>query len=456
MLIKTPEFEANFLADVSKWITINKRRPLHLKGSYLVKQYGEVISDIDLEGFVDYRDNFHQFLYNIIRKNISNPKSPFSFIQLGVGRYDGFKLPWSVDNNGGCDYNPQKVKEWFSEFSNKNLVPQSVIKYIREKLFSEYINIRNLIDIETTLLPYSEINWSPKNIQDGFIVKNGKRYYLIDAFKTETPVLEYIYSYDNQFIAIDLGLVDKNYRTRQTDAMYKYYTQNWYKVLKNYRWKIKPEFQPELLEKTGEVNKLIALRYEIELFSRIQKIPNFSYYFIFKSQLINDLKQLGFSSDEKSFENTEREIEAQINDKLENYVQYFIPMLDHKYKSSIIQQLERGQEAQNPVNQQQLNERHAVGIKCPFFQTDTEEYEILSKLAVRLNLPTDFVVNCFSKIAIETKIPLQELVQTFAQNNYSISILESNVILRKDTQELGIFPLNQLNILRIFVLVFVS
>lgn len=453
MLIKTPEFEATFLNHMYNWITINRKVPMQIKGSYTVKQYGEPISDIDLQALVYYNDNLPQIIYNIISKNIGNPNSPFFFIQLGVGRYKGFQLPWTIDNYGGCDYNPQKVKEWFSIFSSKNLVPSSIIEYIQEKLFGNTITIRNLIDIENTLLPYSEINWSPTDIKRGFLDKNNERYYLLDAFKTETPVLEYVYRYNNQFIAIDVGLVDKRYRTGQTDAAYKHYTQNWYKILKSYRWKVKREYQAELLRRTGEVNNLIALSYEIELFSRIQLIPKFPYYFVFKNHLMYDLKQMGFPPDKTYLEKTERQVQDQINDKLEKYVQEFVPMLDPKYKKSIVRQLERGEEAQNPVNQQQLIERYDVGIRCPFFPSDIEEYEALSNLAVRINLPIDLVVTCFSKISTETKTSLKELVQSLGQNNYSLSILENGVVLRENTQDLDIYPLNYLNGIRTFIMI---
>lgn len=453
MLIKTPEFEATFLNDAYNWITINRKVPLQLKGSYKLKQYGEPITDIDLQALVYFSDNLPQILYNIIRKNINNPNSPFSFIELGIGRYKGFQLPWTIDEEGGCQYNPQKVKEWFSDFSSKELVPSSVIDYIQGKLFGEYITIRNLIDIEKALIPYSEINWSPEDIRRGFIDKNRERYYILDSFKTKTPVLKYVYRYNNQFIPIDVAMIDKKHRNELPDAMYKYYTQNWYKVLKSYRWKIKPEFQPELIRRTDEVSNLIALTYKIKLFSRIQKIDNFPYYSIFKENLMNDLKHMGYPQSVDNLGEIDRQIQSQINDKLEKYVQEFVPMLDPKYKSSIVKQLERGEEAQNPVNQQTLVERYAVGIRCPFFPADIEEYETLSSLAVRLNLPIDLVVNCFSNIATETKTPLKDLVQSLGQNNYSLSILENGVILREDTQDLGTYPLEQLNTLRLVILI---
>ena len=454
MLIKTPEFESTFLDDIN-FITINRKVPLQIKGSYKIKQYQEPITDIDLQALVYYNDILPRIIYNIINKNNTNTNSPFTFIQLGVGRYKGFELPWTIDNNGGCNYNPQKVKEWFSKFSSKNLVPSSVIDYIKDKLFGESITIRNLINIENALLPYSEIKWSPEDINRGFIDKNGERYFLLDAFQTETPVLEYIYRYKDSIIPIDVGLVDKRHKTEQIDAMYKHYTQNWYKILKNYRWKVKPEFQSELLKKTGEVNNLIAINYQIELLSRLEKIPQISSDIktSLKNSIIKDLKQIGFFFDENNLSDTERKIEDQINNKLEKYVQEFIPMLDNKYKSTIIKQIERGEEAQNPVKQQILNSRHDVGIRCPFFPTDIEEYDILSELAVRLNLPIDFVVNCFSKTATETKTNIKDLVQSLGQNNYSISILDNTVVLREGTQELETYSLDNLNILRIFILI---
>ena len=57
---------------------------------------------------------------------------------------------------------------------------------------------------------------------------------LLDELKKEDgPVLNSIYIDGDDIISVDIGLVDKTYQQPIWCKMYKYYTKNWYQILKN-------------------------------------------------------------------------------------------------------------------------------------------------------------------------------------------------------------------------------
>lgn len=449
MLIKTREFDAKFTNDL-KWITINQKHPLKQKGSYKLKEWGEPLSDIDLQADVYFNKKLIDIIYHIITR----PHSPFTFIQFGVGRYNGFQLPWTIDDYGDCEYNPENVKNWYQYFFKQNLVPTDLLNYIYEKLFSDNMTIRNLLDVENAILPYSEINWSVDDIRRGFIIKDGVKYFLLEAMKTETPVLEFVYKFNDQFIAIDMGLVDKNYIVRFQDNMYKYYTQNWYKILKGFRWKVKPEYQPQLLKDTSQVTRILAINAEIDLLKRVQQIP----YYQDLSELITnvkkDLASIGINMDSEDFDQIEDRLNNDINNVLEQYVWEYMAVLQPHYRKNIIRQFARGIESSDLVNQEILRERYDTGVHCPFFPTNMKDHDLLYDLSNRMDLPTMEVMDCFSQAAIERKTTIENVMNIVGKNDLSILISENDVILRDGTKTLGKYPKSDLSKLRKIVLLY--
>lgn len=449
MLIKTQEFDNKFMNDL-RWITINKNNPLRLKGSYKLKEWGEPLSDIDVQANVYFNAKLIDIIYIIITR----PQSPFTFIQFGVGRYNGFQLPWTIDDYGGCEYNPENVKIWYQKFSTQNLVPEDVLSYIYEKLFSDRMMIRNLLDVENAILPYSEIKWSVNDIRRGFIIKDSVKYYLLDAMKTETPVLEFVYKYNNQFIAIDFGLVDKNYVKHFQDNMYKYYTQNWYKILKGFRWKVYPEIQRELLKDVGNVAKLLSINSELDLLNRVQQIPYYSDLSELITNVRNDLFSIGIDMNDLDFDQIESKLNSDINNLLENYVWDYMSVLQPQYKKDIMRQFARGAESQDIIDQNILRDRYESGVHCPFFPTDINDHNILYNLSIRMNIPTLECIECFSKVAIERKIKIEKVMNIIGNNDLSILLFTDHIVLRDGTITVGNYPLSDLNKLRTIVLLY--
>jgi len=219
-VIKTKIFDQQLNNNIS-WITINKHQPLQLLGSYKVKEWGDIITDIDYQARVHLTPGLINIITNIVSKNKSG-KSPFTFLHMTVGKYDGYEVPWTIDETGGCDFDPKLAKEWFELFKTQNLVTPNDLKYIEGKLFNENMKIQNLIDIGYALWQHFLIVWNLDDIRRGFVEHKGKRYYLLEQMKTKIPVLKFVYHYqDNQYVSIDLSLMDKKYKLGATMNTYR-------------------------------------------------------------------------------------------------------------------------------------------------------------------------------------------------------------------------------------------
>ena len=89
----------------------------------------------------------------------------------------------------------------------------------------------DLIDVQEILDRYNTIKWFLPDIKKGVKNIKGTTYVLLDELKKEVgPILNSIYT-----VSVDIGLVDKRYRQPIWSRMYKYYTENWYKILKSYK-----------------------------------------------------------------------------------------------------------------------------------------------------------------------------------------------------------------------------
>jgi hypothetical protein len=294
------------------------------------------------------------------------------------------------------------------------LVPESVVKQISTKLYSASIRIRDLLEIENLLHPFSNIEWQEPDIQKGFRVINGIRYELLDIMKTETPVLEYVYvsktlaerAGSREIVAVDVGLVDPRYKF-QAEKMVSFYTEDWYKILKSFRWKLEEKHKKEYLEAMSKVNKAIALKYQIELLKRIQRtrVPE-----DIIENLLKEVKERLHKMGMKYHKNISEEIYTKTNNYLSKYVEYFYKKLEPRFQKVYLLYLKRGIDAQIPVTEGELEKREKQGMKCPFFTTDIFEYDRLLSLSVRLDMEPETVVNCFVKVARKMGMSVKDLI----------------------------------------------
>lgn len=448
MIIKNQEFDSKFQQNLHI-LTINKKNPIQQKGSYTLKNIGEPISDIDIQQYVYFNKTLISIICNMLLGRLNNIECPFIFIRLAVGRYKGFELPWVIDEVGSCDYNPEKVKEWYINFSNKKMVPNEILDKIYERLFMNDINIYDLLKVEDMIEPYAEIVWNVADICRGFVIKDNIRYFLLNEMKTETPVLEFLYKYENNYISIDLGLVDRNYTVKPKDKMYKYYTLSYYKILKSYRWKVYPDYRNQLLLDTNKVGKLLALVNEIDMLSRMKSCIDTKIVNDVTQIILFDLKKNGYNyANVNNIFYLEKIIRTEIDNQLSMYVWEYIDKLQEIYKLDAINSLKRGIIAQISVSQKELSERYSVGIKCPFFTEMNVEIDILEDLSRRSNIQMYKLVDCCIEVSKERNITFNKVLSIFGKNNYHIEYTDDKfVYLHKGNIIIGKYRDN--NILKI-------
>jgi hypothetical protein len=328
MIIKTPEFEAKLYNDL-QWININRKIPLIFKGSYKIKIYGDVLTDIDIQCNVHYTQSLFSIIHNIINKNRNN-LSPFTFLRMVVGKYEEFKLPWVIDNNGGLSFNVENAKKWLSNIKEKKLVSKIIVEEMEKKLCDSNILTRYLIEIEKELLPYSDIVWEQKDILKGYKLVRGIVYNLMLEMKSTTPVIEYLYRYNNQFINIDFALVDKNFLLEPSRKMYCFYTNDVYKIMKKFRWKLKAEYRDEYLKLMKKVDPFISIKYQV---NTIKNLP--SNLSIIKDIMISNVQNdISFVLEQNvCFEEIDNELEKRIEEILKDKVEYYLDKMKYIYSS---------------------------------------------------------------------------------------------------------------------------
>ena len=406
MIIKTEHFDNTFKKDILE-LTINKNFPIKIKGSYKIFDAIDRIylTDIDMECNVKY----NQYFINTMIDKIERSKS-FIFIQLSLGMKKEFILPWKIDNDGGCNYDPETVKTWYTTFKNMNAVPKKVYDYIENKLFSDTISISYLIDVENELSDYSKLLWSLDDIKKGYISWLDTKYFLLDMITIEFPVFEFMYKYKDDFCLIDLAVIDRKYEYEFEHNMYKYYIQDSYKIMKSFRWRIKKNYFEEYNHIMKGINLLSAIYNKIILFEKVYKYKLLSekYFLNIQNDIMRHLQKL----DINDFNiNTKVIIKNKIEIYLKNYINYFKDKLTPKYIDVVSREYHRSLEAQVLTTQYILNKRVKNNIKCPFFPMDIKEYKKIFKIINTLKLDLNSTIDCFIKIAEETGKTIEELLE---------------------------------------------
>jgi len=454
MIIKTESFDRKFNDDLH-WITLNRKLPLWYKGSYKVKDWGDIITDIDLTARVYYNTKLLEIISGLLARN-RKYNSPFKFIHMAVGKYQGYQLPWIIDDNGGCNFDLDKARIWFEWFKEQGMVPDSVLVYIETRLYSSILTIRNIIDIENAIHPYSEIVWGEKDIRNGYIRKDNIVYNLLDEMKTETPVLEFVYKYEDKYIVIDVGLVDRNFKVPPAGPMYRYYMQDWYKIMKGFRWKIEERYRPQYFTDMNKINTLIALKYQIEFIQKIENrkdILSRAEIMRVKKDIYNVMKKIikldrTMSSDDILYQITEK-VNNYLRDKVMRYADLVTPV----ERNEIRLRLYRGGEAQIPTSEEMLRYRTMNGIECPFFSTNMNEFTQLVDIALRSDIHPGKMISCFTKISEKLNKPIRNVMnEVLTTTALSIITKDDRIVLYDSNIEKGTFSLKDKPKLQIQIL----
>ncbi len=466
VLIKTEEFDNKFNKDL-KQISINHKKPLQLKGSHKIKEYGSIITDIDLTANVYYNEGLLKSLASILTR-LRDTSKEFTFIHMGLGKYFSFKTPWDIDDNGSCRFDIEEARLWFEEFKNKNLVPNKVLERINDILYSENILLKDLIEIDSLLSEYSEIIWNLEDIDRGYIddkyekdeTGNFIRYDLLELLLSgKRGVLKYIYYYKGDMIPVDVGVVDKYYVSKNTGmaAYTTYYSSDIYKMFKlSYKWRIKEEYRPEFFKRMDNISLLLAVKYKVNLLIKINRYKLFTKQkrLELNNSIIPDLQSINIVYKGKSLPELKDEITKIIEEDLKDVFEIFPKYLKDEYVKENTKRYLRGLESQIPTNVHDMYERTALGIKCPFFKTNIEDFDILLDISFRSQLEFKKLSDCFYSIALKFNIPVETIIREIIKDN-GLSITDENgiVILKKNGIEVGKYLLKDKPILQAKILV---
>ena len=410
-MIKTLEFERKLQSNIYQY-TFNKSYPPVLLGSFKNSSY---ISDIDFSSFVRFNQTLIDILINKIKK-----LRDFKFLYLKSGFDERFKLPWSInyeaskpfgDSLETCNFDLNKTLEWFEELKEKNILPIEIYSEINSILQKEELVLGDIIDIQDIIFKYSSIKWFYPDIIKGSKTIGENTYMLLEELKKSyTSVINTIYIDGDTNISVDIALVDKNYKKPILSRMYKYYTKNWYEILKSYKKLISKDFEQEYrsVMKTFELDNSILG--QTKLLESILKYNVFPPEKIFK--VSHNVKQLLSSIGLNSLNLNDiiKELINILNNRAKPFVDYFLDKLQNP-KILTYMKLRLLEISNIPTNKKLLVERFNKGIKCPFFEEYIDEY--LNTMSSKLMIDKTLFKSCLKKISDKKHISIQDVINKY-------------------------------------------
>jgi hypothetical protein len=431
MLIKTEEFDRIFNQHLYQ-ISIVKYPVPFIKGSYKIKPYGSVVTDIDLDQKIHVSEGVLKRLVQII-----NSQSNFVFVKLDCGIYEEFIPPWTIGDEGGCKYNPKTAKKWFEELGRHKILDDSTYERIREKLFAEEMTLKNLLQIKEIYRLYSQIVWGRDDIQRGHKIVRGRTYSLLDLMrKGHATVAKYIYKYNaikpTEFCYIDFGLIDPRH-IKYPIILHDYYKDNKYKLFKSYKWYLQDEYRPEFTDVIKSIENISGLLNRIKLYKTVSSMnlltPEDRAYLL--QDCVKQSKLLGLSYTPESSNEIEKKLNEDIAKISSKQMKNFRKKLLPRYEPMLISYEMKAEIAKNPVSQKVLQERFDKGFECPFFTIINADFNYLYKLSQRIKLDPMMILDCMKRVAEQYDIDMTLLINgVFIKNNFSISMEGEKAIVK--------------------------
>lgn len=419
MLKRTPEFDKRLNSDLRNLISPFQYR---IVGSYSVLENGLPITDID----VTVELNLNLNTINAIIKKLETSAS-FYFMRVNCGYYSQFTPPWKIDDQGGCSFRLNKAREWAKILE----LPSHKKRRIIEILNDETISLADLLTIEKMIHPECEIIWSLDELKSGRKIVNGKEYSIFDVAKTETPVIEAVYIFNNQVCAIDIGLFDKRTGSKP-QSIHNFYSQAWYKIMKSYRWKIRDEERPEYLKLMNTFVHDIALIYRLHLLETLKEgiVP-----IHLREKHASIIASLRLATSGVLMSSTA--LQQRIDAKLSKYIDVYFKKLKEKEVFDFLIYTKRGIEAQVRVPTRIIEHREKLGYECPFFRTSINEFRRLVELSIRTLIPPEKLIECFIQISDEKKMEINTFILYFGKNNLQLRKNGDKFILYENQTQIG-------------------
>jgi hypothetical protein len=435
MIIKTEELEKQL--EENLWqITPDKNEPLIVKGSYKFRPYNSLITDIDYTAKVRYNENLRTIAILTMLKRIK--KNRFIFMDFSCGVYKDFILPWTIEGTG-CDFDYNKTIEWYNQLKQKNILSTETQQFIENRLLKDTLTIKELIEIEKELESYYDIKWSENDLINGYkidIYDNVTKYNFLETLKNNIGVLKFLFIvyYQNtiDYIPIDLRLIDYNIEEKGT--VNPYYTEDWYRIFKGYKWKIQEKYKPEYLDSFLKIDYQNSLLNRLKMLKKIIKYKVLSKkdFDILELKILEEIKNplSTISEQQRNTLNLSQLISLlskNISKAVENDVQYFRNKIDTKdiikqdmyFNRALIY-------ANTPISINELQQRTLKGIKCPFFEIDNKEYDYLYKMANDFLINPINLINCFIQIANQYNLLIKDMINIQEQPKIFLKINTEN------------------------------
>lgn len=429
-------------------ITPDKNYPLKLKGSFKFKPENSLVTDIDFTAIVRYNKGLVEIALRKLLERVR--KSPyFIFMDFSCGMYKDFIVPWKI-NSFGCDFDYTVSIEWYNNLKNKNILKESDITKLDSILYSSEINIADLINIERILEPYYDIKWTEQDVYNGYkidIYDNTTKYDLLDLLKDERfyGVLKLLFVYYDtnkniDYIPIDLRLIQGFDKTIEMQKLYPYYSNNWYKIMKSYKWKVLDEYKEEYTASLLKIDYQNALLNRLKMYKKIikNKLLQPMYLSNFEFKLYDEINGLSNIIDNELIKNIPDKpdisyinniislLTENINNQLENDVIYYRTKLN---KQDVIREdmnFARILYSKKSSSVDELKQKRELGILCPFYLIDGDEYNFLYNIGINFMIEPENLIECFQEFVLKNNILVRNIVNIKSKQNMFLRFSEND------------------------------
>jgi hypothetical protein len=103
-----------------------------------------------------------------------------------------------------------------------------------------------------------------------------------------------------------------------------------------------------------------------------------------------------------------------------------------------------------------MKSRLDIGVLCPFFPTNMNEFKFLTSLSERLDIHSETLIQCFSTVAIHFNIHVSDVIKQIDTNNLSITTHKRNVTLWDDNKKIKEYDISYKKKLQIHILFNIS
>lgn len=397
-------------------------RPIDFLGSFPTKDFGSIISDIDMYQFLEKipADIIQQRFSQII----SNQKN-FSFIRFYCGEHSNLSFPWKITSEG-CMFDFKHINDWLKTI--KRYIPDQTYKEVNTILLSDSLSISDLIKVEKLTERHISLSWKKEEIVAGFKIDKvtNKRYNFVDVFRNEKKkkVAKMLYTYtDKSTKKKDYCLVDVSlYNTKNKDiiSLYSYYTKNMLKKFKEMKYLLPNELKtPFMTETKATLTFMSSVYTRLELLNKIKdyRLVDESEFRRLKKDLVDFALKHKYTaiSETSDLVQVEKDIQTLISSNVKHLYEKYSKLVKPENEKYIIYLQTRELETDVKIPQSEL----ALSTKemfCPFLMLSKEQiYEVVD-IAKQINIEPLELIKCVN--ILKGVYTVDDILTTFKSRKF--------------------------------------